>query len=44
MLEFISILPDPPNPSFNGSYKEWKSSLQNLRRAKATRLHSADEI
>ena len=24
MLEFISILPDPPNPSFNGLYSEWK--------------------
>ena len=24
MLEFISILPDTPNPSFNGSYSEWK--------------------
>ena len=24
MLELISILPDPPNPSFNGPYSEWK--------------------
>ena len=24
MLEFISILPDPPNPKFTGSYAEWK--------------------
>ena len=24
MLEFISILPDTPNPSFNGPYSEWK--------------------
>ena len=24
MLEFISILPEHPNPSFNGSYSEWK--------------------
>ena len=24
MLEFISILPDLPNSSFNGSYSEWK--------------------
>jgi Glyoxalase/Bleomycin resistance protein/Dioxygenase superfamily. len=24
MLEFISILPDPPDPSFNGAYSEWK--------------------
>ena len=24
MLEFISILGDPPNPSFIGSYTEWK--------------------
>lgn len=23
-LEFISILPDPPNPSFIGPYAEWK--------------------
>ena len=22
-LEFISILPDPPNPGFTGSYAEW---------------------
>jgi lactoylglutathione lyase len=24
MLEFITSLPDPPNPSFNGLYSEWK--------------------
>jgi lactoylglutathione lyase len=24
MLEFISILPDTPNPNFNGPYSEWK--------------------
>jgi lactoylglutathione lyase len=24
MLEFISILPDLPNPRFNGLYSEWK--------------------
>ncbi len=24
MLEFITILPDPPDPSFNGRYSEWK--------------------
>jgi len=29
MLEFISILPDPPNPKFNGSYSEWKKLLAN---------------
>jgi lactoylglutathione lyase len=23
-LEFISILPDPPNPGFNGLYSEWE--------------------
>ena len=23
MLEFISILPDPPKPEFNGRYSEW---------------------
>ncbi len=27
MLEFITILPDPPNPSFNGSYSEWKKLI-----------------
>ncbi len=25
MLEFITILPEPPNPSFNGPYSEWKN-------------------
>jgi lactoylglutathione lyase len=25
MLEFITILPDPPNPSFIGRYSEWKN-------------------
>src|SRR5439155_26829574 len=24
MLELISTLPENPNPSFNGSYSEWK--------------------
>ncbi len=24
MLEFITVLPDPPNPSFIGAYSEWK--------------------
>jgi lactoylglutathione lyase len=24
MLEFITILPDPPNPNFNGPHSEWK--------------------
>lgn len=24
VLEFITILPDSPNPNFNGSYSEWK--------------------
>jgi lactoylglutathione lyase len=34
MLEFITILPDPPNPNFNGSYSEWKklTTTQNARR------------
>ena len=27
MLEFISILPDPPNPKFNGRYSEWKKLI-----------------
>jgi lactoylglutathione lyase len=25
MLEFISILQDPPNPNFTGRYSEWKN-------------------
>jgi lactoylglutathione lyase len=25
MLEFIAILPDPPNANFNGRYSEWKN-------------------
>jgi len=29
MLEFISILPDTPNPSFNGPYSEWKKLTTN---------------
>ena len=28
MLEFISILPDPPNPKFNGRYSEWKKLIR----------------
>ena len=34
MLEFITILPDPPNPSFIGRYSEWKklTTTQNARR------------
>ena len=33
MLEFIAILPDPPNPNFNGPYSEWKKlTSQNVRR------------
>jgi CDGSH iron-sulfur domain-containing protein 3 len=33
-LEFISILPEHPNPSFNGPYSEWKklTTSQNVRR------------
>jgi len=27
MLEFITILPDPPNPNFNGKYSEWKKLI-----------------
>jgi lactoylglutathione lyase len=27
MLEFISILPDPPNPKFIGRYSEWKKLI-----------------
>jgi lactoylglutathione lyase len=27
MLELISILPDPPNPKFNGRYSEWKKLI-----------------
>jgi len=29
MLEFISILPDTPNPSFNGPYSKWKKLTTN---------------
>jgi lactoylglutathione lyase len=29
MLEFITILPDPPNPKFNGSFSEWKKLSQS---------------
>jgi len=34
-LEFISILPDPPDPSFNGVYSEWK---------KLTTMSNANQI
>jgi lactoylglutathione lyase len=27
MLEFISILPEPPRPDFNGPYSEWKKLI-----------------
>jgi lactoylglutathione lyase len=27
MLEFVSILPDPPNPTFIGRYSEWKKLI-----------------
>ena len=27
MLEFISILPERPNPKFNGQYSEWKKLI-----------------
>jgi lactoylglutathione lyase len=30
-LEFITILPEPPNPTFNGPYSEWKR-LNNTQR------------
>ena len=29
MLEFITILPEPPNPSFNGLYSEWQELITN---------------
>jgi len=34
MLEFITILPNPPNRSFNGPYSEWKglSTSRNAHR------------
>ena len=32
MLEFISILSDPPNPNFNGPYSEWKKLTARLNR------------
>jgi len=31
MLEFITILSDPPNPSFNGRYSEWKKMMTSQR-------------
>jgi lactoylglutathione lyase len=31
MLEFITILPDPPNPNFNGRYSEWKKLTRPKR-------------
>ena len=31
MLEFISILPEPPNPKFNGLYSEWKKLITSQR-------------
>jgi lactoylglutathione lyase len=34
VLEFISILPDPPHPSFNGAYSAW----ENLKRSKANHI------
>ena len=37
MLEFIAILPDPPNPSFNGPYSEWKSLTTAGRTARTER-------
>jgi lactoylglutathione lyase len=31
MLEFISILSDPPNETFNGPYSEWKKLITSQR-------------
>jgi len=31
MLEFVTILSDPPNPSFNGRYSEWKKMMTSQR-------------
>ncbi len=28
MLEFITILPDPPDPAYNGSYAQWKKLIR----------------
>jgi lactoylglutathione lyase len=34
MLEFITILPDPPNPNFNGPYSEWKAlTIEQTKRS-----------
>ena len=27
MLEFISVLPDPPNPAFTGVYSDWRKLM-----------------
>jgi lactoylglutathione lyase len=29
MLEFISVLADPPNPSFNGQYSDWRKLIES---------------
>src|SRR6266700_2756942 len=34
MLEFISILPQQPKPSFTGSYSEWKNLLADETRGR----------
>lgn len=31
MLEFITILPEPANPKFNGRYSEWKKLIASQR-------------
>jgi len=31
MLEFVTILSDPPNPSFNGRYSQWKKMMTSQR-------------
>ncbi len=33
MLEFISVLPDPPDPTFTGVYSDWRKLTSNADQA-----------
>ena len=33
MLEFISVLPDPPDPTFTGVYSDWRKLTSNANQA-----------
>ena len=33
MLEFISVLPDPPDPTFTGVYSDWRKSTSSANQA-----------